>query len=113
MQSTDMALAMWDFKNKLWRMLKHPPDDMSDEVYKTIQERNNEISGERYKEFATYENMYLLKDGSMVRIKKDKSNLLDLLQDKSYAIKKYMIDQKLNLKNETHLIDLVKHYNTL
>jgi hypothetical protein len=82
-------------------------------VYKSIQERNNEISGERYKEFATYENMYLLKDGSMVRIKKDKSNLLDLLQDKSSALKKYMLDQKLNLKNETHLIELVKHYNTL
>jgi hypothetical protein len=43
MQSTDMALAMWDFKNKLWRMLKHPPDDMSDEVYKTIQDIQKEF----------------------------------------------------------------------
>ena len=34
MQSTDMALAMWEFKNKLWRMLKHVPDDMPDEEYK-------------------------------------------------------------------------------
>jgi hypothetical protein len=37
MQSTDMALAMWEFKNKLWRMLKHVPDDMPDEEYKAIQ----------------------------------------------------------------------------
>jgi hypothetical protein len=82
-------------------------------VYKSIQERNNDMSGERFKEFATYENMYLLKDGTMVRIKKDKSSIIALLQDQNQAIKKYIEDQKLNLKNEAHLIDLVKYYNTL
>ena len=82
-------------------------------VYKSIQERNNDMSGERYKEFATYENMYLLKEGTMVRIKKDKSNLIALLQDQNQSIKKYIDDQKLNLKNEAHLIDLLKYYNTL
>jgi hypothetical protein len=82
-------------------------------VYKTIQERNNDLSGERYKEFATYENMYLLKEGVMVRIKKDKSSLLALLKDKNQAVQKYIDDQKLNLKSEAHLIALVKYYNTL
>jgi hypothetical protein len=71
------------------------------------------MSGERFKEFATYENMYLLKEGTMSRIKKDKSSLLALFQDKKEAITKYMEDQKINLKNEAHLIDLVKYYNTL
>ena len=82
-------------------------------IYKTIQERNNDLSGERYKEFATYENTYLLKDGAMVRIKKDKSSLLNLLQDKSQVLQQYINDQKLNLKNEADLIALVKYYNTL
>lgn len=82
-------------------------------VYKSIQERNNDMSGERFKEFATYENIYLLKAGTMSRIKKDKSSLLALFQDKKEAISKYMEDQKLNLKNEAHLIELVKYYNTL
>jgi hypothetical protein len=82
-------------------------------VYKSIQERNNDMSGERFKEFATYENMYLLKDGTMVRIKKDKSSIIALFQDQNQVIKKYIEDQKLNLKNEAHLIDLVKYYNTL
>jgi hypothetical protein len=82
-------------------------------VYKSIQERNNDMSGERFKEFATYENMYLLKEGTMSRIKKDKSSLIALFQDKKEAITKYIDDQKLNLKNEAHLIDLVKYYNTL
>jgi hypothetical protein len=71
------------------------------------------MSGERFKEFATYENMYLLKEGTMSRIKKDKSSLIALFQDKKEAITKYIEDQKINLKNEAHLIDLVKYYNTL
>jgi hypothetical protein len=82
-------------------------------VYKTIQERNNDMSGERFKEFATYENIYLLKEGVMSRIKKDKSSVLAMFQDKKEAIAKYIEDQKLNLKNEAHLIALVQYYNTL
>ena len=97
----------------LYQILLNGKTSLLKSVYKSIQERNNDISGERFKEFTTYENMYLLKDGTMVRIKKDKSNLLDLLQDKNQSIKKYIDDQKLNLKNEVHLIDIVKYFNTL
>lgn len=82
-------------------------------VYKSIQERNNDLSGERFKEFATYENIYLLKEGTMSRIKKDKSSVLAMFQDKKEVIAKYIEDQKLNLKNEAHLIALVQYYNTL
>ena len=82
-------------------------------VYKSIQERNNEMSGERYKEFATYENMYLLKDGIMIRIKKDKSSIIALLQDKEQAVKKYIEDQKLHLKNEADVTALIQYYNSL
>jgi hypothetical protein len=57
--------------------------------------------------------MYLLKEGTMTRIKKDKSSLLVLFQDKKEAIAKYMDNQKLNLKNEAHLKALVQYYNTL
>ena len=82
-------------------------------VYKSIQERNNDMSGERYKEFATYENMYLLKEGVMVRVKKDKSTVVALLKDKEEAMKQYIDTQKLNLKNEAHLVALIKYYNSL
>ncbi len=43
MQSTDMALAMWEFKNTLWRKLKHVPDDMPDDEYKAIQSIQKEF----------------------------------------------------------------------
>jgi hypothetical protein len=97
----------------LYQILLNGKTSLLKSVYKSIQERNNDMSGERYKEFATYENMYLLKDGVMSRIKKDKSSLLAMFQDQNQAIKKYIEDQKLNLKNEAHLIDLVKYYNSL
>jgi hypothetical protein len=97
----------------LYQILLNGKTSLLKSVYKSIQERNNDMSGERYKEFATYENMYLLKDGVMSRIKKDKSSLLAMFQDQNQAVKKYIEDQKLNLKNEAHLIDLVKYYNSL
>jgi hypothetical protein len=97
----------------LYQILFNGKTSLLKSVYKSIQERNNDMSGERFKEFATYENMYLLKDGVMSRIKKDKSSLLAMFQDQNQAIKKYIEDQKLNLKNEAHLIDLVKYYNSL
>ena len=104
-----------DNQNRIsfYQILLNGKTSLLKSVYKTIQERNNDLSGERYKEFATYENTYLLKDGAMVRIKKDKSSLLNLLQDKSQVLQQYINDQKLNLKNEADLIALVKYYNTL
>ena len=104
-----------DNQNRIsfYQILLNGKTSLLKSVYKSIQERNNDMSGERFKEFATYENMYLLKAGTMSRIKKDKSSLLVLFQDKKEAITKYIDDQKLNLKNEAHLIDLVKYYNTL
>jgi len=104
-----------DNQNRIsfYQILLNGKTSLLKSVYKTIQERNNDLSGERFKEFATYENLYILKNGVMSRIKKDKSSLIELLQDKNEAVKKYIDDQKLNLKNETHLIALVKFYNTL
>jgi hypothetical protein len=104
-----------DNQNRIsfYQILLNGKTSLLKSVYKSIQERNNDMSGERFKEFATYENMYLLKDGTMSRIKKDKSSLRALFQDKKEAITKYMEDQRINLKNEAHIIDLVKYYNTL
>ena len=104
-----------DNQNRIsfYQILYNGKTSLLKSVYKSIQERNNDLSGERYKEFATYENMYLLKDGVMSRIKKDKSSLLNLLKDKEAALKKYIEGQKLNLKNEASLIELIKYYNSL
>lgn len=104
-----------DNQNRIsfYQILLNGKTSLLKSVYKSIQERNNEMSGERYKEFATYENMYLLKDGVMSRIKKDKSSVLALLQDKAQGVKLFVEEQKLNLKNEADLVSLIKYYNSL
>lgn len=104
-----------DNQNRIsfYQILLNGKTSLLKSVYKSIQERNNDLSGERFKEFATYENRYLLKEGTMVRIKKDKSSIMALFQDKQQAIQKFVEDQNLNLKNEAHLVALVKYYNTL
>ena len=43
MMSTDMALAMWEFKNSLWRKLKHAPDDMPEAEYEAIKKTQKEF----------------------------------------------------------------------
>ena len=104
-----------DNQNRIsfYQILLNGKTSLLKSVYKSIQERNNDMSGERYKEFATYENMYLLKEGVMVRVKKDKSSVVALLKDKEEAMKQYIDTQKLNLKNEAHLVALIKYYNSL
>lgn len=82
-------------------------------VNKSIKELNNEISGERYKEFATHENIYLLKDSVLTRIKKDKSFILTFLKKHAIDVNHYIESQKLNLKNEQDLILLIRYYNGL
>ena len=104
-----------DNQNRIsfYQILLNGKTSLLKSVYKSIQERNNDMSGQRYKEFATYENMYLLKEGVMVRVKKDKSTVVALLKDKEEAMKQYIDTQKLNLKNEAHLVALIKYYNSL
>lgn len=104
-----------DNQNRIsfYQILYNGKTSLLKSVYKSIQERNNDMSGERYKEFATYENIYLLKDGVMTRIKKDKSAILVLLQDKAQGVKLFVEEQKLNLKNEADLVTLIKYYNSL
>lgn len=43
MQSTDMALVLWEFKNSLWRKLKHAPDNMPDDEYQAIKKIQKEF----------------------------------------------------------------------
>jgi len=82
-------------------------------ISKNIEERSNELSGERSKEFATRENMYVFKQGVIKRLKKDNSLFSDFFQDKIDAVNKYYKDENLNIKNEAHLIQLMNYYNSL
>jgi hypothetical protein len=82
-------------------------------INKNIEERLNELSGEKSKEFAQRENLYVLSEGSLKRVKKDSDFFLSTMANQKEAINQYIRTNKLNFKNEEQLKKLVEFYNSL
>lgn len=82
-------------------------------MQKRVEVRKNELSGEQSKEFAIYEDYYLLNSTGMKRIKRDKSALLDLFTAKRTLMENYIKKNKGSFKNDNYLTDLFSFYNTL
>ncbi len=82
-------------------------------INKNIEERVNELSGEKSKEFAVRENLYILIGGYLKRIKKDAGFFLNIMADQKDAVNQFINSNKLNLKSEEQLKKLVEFYNTL
>jgi hypothetical protein len=82
-------------------------------INKNIEERLNELSGEKSKEFAQRENLYVLYEGSLKRVKKDSDFFLSTMANQKEAINQYIRTNKLNFKNEEQLKKLVEFYNSL
>jgi hypothetical protein len=82
-------------------------------INKSIDERVNELSGEKSKEFAVRENLYILTGGAIKRIKKDAGFFLNTMADQKDAINQFINSNKLNFKSEEQLKKLVEFYNTL
>ena len=82
-------------------------------LFRKVAEKKSEMSGEISKEFESYENVYLFKNGVMKRLKKDKDFVLAELADKQQPVYKFFLDKKINVKNTDQLIQLINYYNTL
>ena len=82
-------------------------------VNKNIEEHLNELSGERSKEFAVRENLYISVDGVLKRVKKEPAFFLLAMSDQKEAINQFISNNKLNFKSEEQLKKLVDFYNTL
>jgi hypothetical protein len=82
-------------------------------MFKTIDTRKNDFSGEIVKEFRLYEDLYFFKNGVMTRLKKDKSSILDAMADKLDLIQEFLQKNKGNYKNEAYLTEIFNYYNKL
>ena len=82
-------------------------------ISKNIEERLNELSGEKSKEFAVRENIYLQIGGELKRVKKEASFFLEAMSDQKDLINAYIKSNKVNFKAEDQLIKLVEYYNSL
>ena len=64
-------------------------------------------------EFAQRENLYVLNEGSLKRVKKDSDFFINTMANQKEAINQYIRTNKLNFKNEEQLKKLVEFYNSL
>ncbi|MDD2793866.1 MAG: hypothetical protein PHD73_11850 [Sediminibacterium sp.] len=80
---------------------------------KAVDTRKNDLSGEVYKEFVLYEDVYVYQNGEMKRLKKDKAFLLSLMQDQRAKMEEYLGRDKKNLKNLQTLAETFRYYNGL
>ena len=82
-------------------------------INKVMEERNNELSGEKSKEFVTRENWYVFQNGTMKRVKKDQAFFASLFSDKTDAFITYVKQQKVNFKNEDQVLKMINYFNAL
>ncbi len=80
-------------------------------MFKTIDVRKNDFTGEIVKEFRLYEDFYTFQNGVMTRFKREKESILALMADKRVIMEKYLKENKGNLKNEDYLAKIFIYYN--
>lgn len=59
------------------------------------------------------ETYYIWKKGAMIKVKKDKQNLLRALKDKSNEIETFINQYQISCKSEDDLLKVVNYYNSL
>ncbi len=79
---------------------------------KKIETKKNEFSGEITKEFALSEELYAYQNGEMKKIKKDKTYISELLQDKRALVEEYLKKNKGSIKSQIYLTGLFNYYNS-
>ena len=80
---------------------------------KVIFETREYSSAITTKTFREEEYYYLYKGNKTVRIKKDKKQVLATLADRATELEAFIKNNALNLKNESDLVRLIAHYNSL
>lgn len=56
---------------------------------------------------------YILKDGELIRIKKSKGSVLNVLEDKKEELSSYIKSNKLKMREPNNIAQVVKYYNSL
>lgn len=78
---------------------------------KQIETRKNELSGEVSKEFVLNTDYYVVKDGKIVRLKRDKDFIYSLMLDKSKTMTDFLMNYKNTIKSEQDLKAIFDKYN--
>lgn len=80
---------------------------------KEIFEERPYNSATTIRSFKDAELYYVVKNNQLIKIKKDKKQVLAAFADRSAELEAFIKSNGLNLKNESDLIKLIAHYNSL
>ena len=81
--------------------------------YKSIVESLPYGESEKKKTFVANEIYFLHHQGKMIKLKKSKKSLIDILSDKKAELIAFMKDKNLNMKSEEDYVSVVNYYNSL
>lgn len=82
-------------------------------ILKKASEKKNDLMNTTTLDYETFEDYYIFSKGVMTRWKKDKDFILAELSDKQTEVNQYILSNKLNLRNQEHLVKLLTYYNSL
>ena len=97
----------------LYHVLSNGKVKMLESIQKKIITDKNEYTGEIAKEFRAYESYYFFSNKSIQKIKKDKSFLLNLFEDKKELIEEYIKTNKFTCKSIVEIQKITNYYNSL
>jgi len=99
--------------NSFYEVLSEGNTQLLKRTFKTIVEERAPNERVPSKQMKATERYYLLKDGELQKIRKDKKSFLAALSDKSSQLDQYFKSKRVNFKNEEDLAALVAYYNSL
>lgn len=82
-------------------------------LQKKVDVKKNELTGETTKEFEFYDNLFIVKNTTIKRVKKDKKFLLEVFNDKTNQINNYLNINKVSIKDYDSMVAVFNYYNSL
>jgi len=80
----------------------------------SLLENKNELTGEKNSIFEAYRDFFIQVAGKLIRLgKRQKETLLAAMEDKKASVEEYVQKNRLTLKNNLEVMQLVTYYNTL
>jgi hypothetical protein len=70
-------------------------------------------AGQKNDEYTTKEEYYISKNGNLFKVKNKKSVLAVFEEEKRYELEQFIKDNRLNIKKQEDLMQLVEYYNSL
>ena len=80
---------------------------------KVIEERQTYGATAMEKSYRAMQSYYLLKDDKIIRVRADKKPILATLSDHAAQLDAYIKDNKVNLKDDAGMAQVITYYNTL